>query len=129
MHHGIGANRIERFVGHGLADVDATAEQKAQVTAILQSTHADVHALADRHASLHRELHTILSAPVIDRARLEGVRADGMRLADEASQRIVSGIADAAEVLTAEQRAALVAEAQRHHRWRHGKTEDTMSAQ
>jgi Spy/CpxP family protein refolding chaperone len=45
------------------------------------------------------------------------VRTDQIRLADQASQRIVQGIADAAEVLTPEQRAALVARLERHHDW------------
>jgi Spy/CpxP family protein refolding chaperone len=76
-----------------------------------------VRALKEQHVSAHKQLHEILSADVIDRARLEAVRTDQIRLADQASQRIVQGIADAAEVLTPEQRAALVARLERHHDW------------
>jgi protein CpxP len=97
--------------------VDATADQQAQVSSILQSAARDVRALKDQHTSAHKQLHDILSAQTIDRARLETVRADQIRLADEASQRFVQGIADAAEVLTPEQRAALVARIDRHHNW------------
>ena len=46
-----------------------------------------------------------------------GVALD-LLLADEASQRIVQGIADAAEILTPEQRTALIARMDRRHRWR-----------
>jgi Spy/CpxP family protein refolding chaperone len=122
-HHGLGgrmsaeafSDHIEHHVKSVLSDVDATAEQQAQVTSILQSAARDLHALKDQHASAHKELHEILAAETIDRARLETVRADQLRLADEASKRIVDCIADAAEVLTPEQRAALVARMERHH--------------
>jgi Spy/CpxP family protein refolding chaperone len=114
----------EAFSGHldghikeMLSGVDATAEQEAQVTSILRSAANDVRALKEQHVSAHKQLHEILSADVIDRARLEAVRTDQIRLADQASQRIVQGIADAAEVLTPEQRAALVARLERHHDW------------
>ena len=109
------SDHIEDHVKSMLSDVNATPEQEAQVTSILQSAARDVHALKDQHASAHKELHEILAAETIDRARLETVRADQLRLADEASKRIVEGIADAAEVLTPEQRAALVARMERHH--------------
>jgi Spy/CpxP family protein refolding chaperone len=116
MHAGFMAGRIEHGVKYVLSDVDATAEQKAQITSIMQSTATDVHAVADEHSALHRQLHEILSAQTIDRQRLEAVRADGLRLADQASKRILDGIADAADVLTPEQRTELAAHASRHER-------------
>ena len=111
------SEHIERHVKSVLSEVDATPEQEAQVTSILQGAARDVYALKEQHVSAHKQLHEILSAETIDRARLETVRADQIRLADEASQRFVSGLADAAEVLTPEQRAALVARMERHHDW------------
>ena len=97
--------------------MDATPEQEAQVTSILQGAARDVYALKEQHATAHQQLHEILSAATIDRARLETVRADQLRLADEASRRIVEGLADAAEVLTPEQRAALVTNMEHHGDW------------
>jgi protein CpxP len=111
------SEHIEDRVKSMLSDVNATAEQEAQVTSILQAAARDLYTLKDQHVSAHKQLHEILSAPAIDRARLETVRADQIRLADQASQRFVQGIADAAEVLRPEQRATLVARMERHHDW------------
>lgn len=124
MHHGpmseeFVADHIALGVKHALSDVDATADQKAQVTKILQSAATDVHALADQHFAARKELHEILAAATIDRARLEAVRVGELRLADEASKRILQGIADAAEVLTPEQRTALAEHIEEHRHWRH----------
>jgi periplasmic protein CpxP/Spy len=124
-HHGWGASmtpeeiadRIEHGVKYMLSDVDATADQKAKVTAILQSAAQDVHTLRDQHLAAHTQIHEILSAPTIDRTRLESIRADQLQLADQASKRIVTAIADAAEVLTPEQRAKLMADMQKHPHW------------
>jgi Spy/CpxP family protein refolding chaperone len=114
------ADHVELGVKYALSDVDATAEQKAQVTKILQAAATDVHGLADQHFAARKQLHEILSAPTIDRERLEAVRAGELRLADEASKRILQGVADAAEVLTPEQRAELAEHLQEHRHWRHG---------
>jgi protein CpxP len=126
-HHGRGpmsaefiSDHVELGVKYALSDVDATAEQKAQVTKILQAAATDVHGLADQHYAARKQLHEILSAPTIDRERLEAVRAGELRLADEASKRILQGVADAAEVLTPEQRAELAEHIQEHRHWRHG---------
>jgi len=113
------SDRIERGVKYVLLDTDATAEQRQQVTAILESAATDVHALVDQHHEAHKQIHEILSAPTIDRARLETLRAEQMGLADQASKRVVTALADAAEVLTPAQRAALIASAEKH-RWHPG---------
>jgi len=117
------AERLAGHIKHGvkfvLSEVDATADQKAQVTTILQAAATDVHALADQHHAASKQLHDILSAATIDRARLEAVRRGELRLADEASKRILQGIADAAEVLTPQQRAALAEHMEQHGHWRH----------
>jgi protein CpxP len=114
------ADRVEHGVKYVLSEVDATADQKAKVTAILQAAAKDVHALGDQHLAARTQIHEILSAQTIDRARLENVRTDELRLADQASRRIVTAVADAAEVLTPEQRTKLIEEMQEHHGWRGG---------
>ncbi len=113
------ADRIELGVKYALKATDATDEQRARVTAILQATAADVHALADEHRGFHEQLHEILAAQTVDRARLEAVRAEGVSLADQASKRLAQGVADAADVLTPEQRAALAERMHKRRRWHH----------
>jgi periplasmic protein CpxP/Spy len=128
-HHGWGeqmsseeiADRIQHGVKYMLSEVDATADQKTKVTAILQAAAQDVHGLSDQHLAARTQIHEILTAATIDRARLETVRADELRLADQASKRIVTALADAAEVLSPEQRTKLVDEMQKHHHgWHSG---------
>jgi periplasmic protein CpxP/Spy len=45
-----------------------------------------------------------LTAPTIDRSAIERLRAEKIGLAETASKRIAQGLADAAEVLSPEQR-------------------------
>jgi Spy/CpxP family protein refolding chaperone len=54
-----------------------------------------------------RQARQLLTAPTVDRPALEALRAAQLAEADAASRRMVQAIADAAEVLTPEQRAKL----------------------
>jgi periplasmic protein CpxP/Spy len=114
------SDRIEMGVKFVLSDIDATADQKARVTTILQTAAKDVHGLAGQHFAARDQIREILSAPSIDRARLETIRENELQFADQASKRALEGIADAAEVLTPEQRVQLARQMEEHHKRWHG---------
>ena len=99
--------RIERMVARLGWAVDASSEQKQKLTAILQRAGDDLRPLRERRMEARGQAREILTAPTIDRAKVETLRTDVMKLADQASQRITSALAEAAEVLTPEQRADL----------------------
>jgi periplasmic protein CpxP/Spy len=99
-----------------LGTVDATPEQQERVKAIAVGALDDLLPLRERHHANRTTLHAALAGATVDRAALEAARRDELKLAEEASVRLVSAIADAAEVLTAEQRAQLAEWHQRLHR-------------
>jgi|SRR5215475_10953730 len=99
--------RIERMVNRLAWAVDASTDQKQKLTAIMQRTADDLRPLREKGLDGRRQLRDVLTAPTIDRAQLEALRVDHMKLADQASQRITAALAEAAEVLTPEQRADL----------------------
>jgi Spy/CpxP family protein refolding chaperone len=93
--------------------VGASPEQKSKIEGIL---HAGLAPMAGMHAEMehtHATLHAIFAAPTIDRAALEQLRAAEVAKLDQNSRTMVAAMADAAEVLTPDQRrklAAMIAE-------------------
>ncbi len=83
---------------------DATPEQQARVTAIARKLMADLRPAHAQRRQMHARAHALLMAPVVDRAALEGLRAAHVQGVDADSRRIVEAVADAADVLTPEQR-------------------------
>jgi periplasmic protein CpxP/Spy len=115
------ANHMERRVRSTLEDVGASAAQQDQVAEIFKTAAKDLRVIKDQYASGgHKELHEILSGPSIDRNRLEVLRSEHLRFADEASKRLTLALADAAEVLTPEQRAAVTEKMAKKRRHWHG---------
>lgn len=97
----------ERMAGHLSWAIDASPEQRAQLTKIatgmvndLLPAHQKMHAAKGRIVALLRQ-------PKTDRAALEALRAEHVALADDVSKRIAAGLADAADVLTPQQRTKL----------------------
>ncbi len=99
--------RIERMVDRLGWAVDASSEQKQKIAAVVQRAADDLRPLREKHLEGRRAMRDVLAAATIDRGKLEALRTEQMKLADEASRRIAAAVTEAAEVLTPEQRADL----------------------
>jgi Spy/CpxP family protein refolding chaperone len=78
------------------------------VKAILASALQDLTPAREQHQGHRRAFLERLTQASVDRAALEQLRRAELTLAESASTRIVQALADAAEVLTPEQRVELV---------------------
>jgi periplasmic protein CpxP/Spy len=97
----------DRMVRHLAVELDATAEQQDKLRAIVKAAVHDLLPVRDKMLAVRTTGRELLTASAIDRAALEKLRADQMSTHDAASKRLVAALADAAEVLTPEQRRKL----------------------
>jgi Spy/CpxP family protein refolding chaperone len=97
-------DRADRMVRHLSIEVDATAEQQDRLRAIVRSAVRDLIPLREKAMNSRQRGRELLTQTTIDRAAIESLRADQMALADQASRRVAQAIADAASILTVEQR-------------------------
>jgi Spy/CpxP family protein refolding chaperone len=104
---------------YALYRVEATSEQKARVQEILDRALDDLEALHPPRRELHDQVVAALTAPEVDRAALEALRAKHLAAFDAASRRIVVALGDLGDVLTAEQRVELAELARSFHGQRH----------
>jgi len=109
------AEHVARMSEHIYAEAGVTDEQKARLDPIFSQASSDLKALHAQLGGGHDQAMQLLAQDTIDRAALENLRAEHIRVADEASKRIVQLIADVADVLTPAQRKALVAHMSEHH--------------
>ncbi len=98
--------RVEKRVDRALSGTDATAEQKKKIADILGSTFKDMKPLHDQRVENRKAMADALQAPTIDPAKIEALRAERMKIADESSKRFTKALTDAGNVLTAQQRQA-----------------------
>jgi Spy/CpxP family protein refolding chaperone len=98
--------RIDKRVDRALNGTDATAEQKQKITGILKDAFKDMRVLNGKRVENRKAMEAALQAPTIDPARIEAIRQEQMKVADEASKRFTQALQDAGNVLTAQQRQA-----------------------
>ena len=111
---------IERGVERLGWATDASTEQKQKINAIAQKAADDIFALRAKHLEARKQVVDTLAAPTVDRAKLETLRADQMKLAETATKRVTDAAADIADVLTPAQRADLGQRVERWQRWFRG---------
>lgn len=109
--------RIDRLTTWVMDDLDGTPEQREKAAEIARAAAKDLAPVHDELRANHEKVVELLTAPAIDRAALEAVRARQMELAGTASRRITQAVADLGDVLTPDQRVELVerVRAMRHH--------------
>ena len=109
---------LDRMLKHLYVEVDATDAQKQQLAPIVKGAVRDLLPMRERMRDARMQAVALLSQPTVDRAALEALRANQLKLAEQASRRVTQALADAADVLTPEQRKAL---ADRIGRWHGGR--------
>ncbi len=96
--------KIDRIAGWVVEDLGGTPEQQARLSAIAKAAAKDLAPVHDELVLARRQAVEILTAAQVDRAALEAHRARQMQLLTTVSERLTTAVADAADVLTPEQR-------------------------
>ena len=116
---GMGMSFAERRFEQMMSEIGASAEQADRLRDIFESVHEDLMPERSDFHSFREELASLIASPRIDRAAAERLRAERVEAIDRASRRLTDAVLEAAEVLTPEQRVALV-EKFEERRW-HGR--------
>jgi len=103
--------------GHGpdgmlldaMGEIDQTDEQKAAIDGILARGRDGSAPLRDEQRALREEMHEMLAAPELDRTAIESKHAQIMAVEQKLAGERFDSMIESLEVLTAEQRAELVA--------------------
>jgi len=97
-------DRADRMVRHLAIEVDATTEQQERLRAVVKSAVRDLLPMREKAQAARQHGRELLTQTTIDRAAIEAFRAEQMAQMDGISKRVAQAVADAASVLTVEQR-------------------------
>jgi periplasmic protein CpxP/Spy len=103
-----------------LTSVGATADQKQKIFAIGRQAMTELAPLRDRRFVARTRLQELMKAQTVDRAAIEKLRAEEFAAYEAGSKRAAQALADASEVLNAQQRIALVERFEARRRWWRG---------
>jgi protein CpxP len=96
--------RADRMIRHLAVEIDATTEQQDKLRAIVRATVKNLLPVRDKILAARATGRELLTQPTIDRAAIEKLRADQIATHEAVSKQLVQAVADAADVLTPEQR-------------------------
>jgi periplasmic protein CpxP/Spy len=97
----------DRMIRHLAIEIDATTEQQDKLRAVVGGAVHDLLPMREKLQAARATARDLLTQQTIDRAAIEKFRADQIAVHDAASKRLVQAVADAAEILTPEQRRKL----------------------
>ena len=112
--------RIERMAKHFAVEIDATAEQSAKLAEIAKGAAKDLRPLREKLKEARKRGLALLAAPNVDRSAIEQLRSEQIAAADAASKRLTQALADAADVLTPDQRKKAAERIEKRRSWRRG---------
>lgn len=99
---------MERRLDKALEAIKANDSQRTAVKAVFSRMASEMQPIHEQHHQLHEALGSALSADTVDRTAVEKLRAQAAALFDQGSQVFAKAILDAAQVLSADQRQALI---------------------
>ena len=117
---GMGLDFVEWRVGRALTDAGTADETAEEVAVIVREAADDILPVMMELRGTRDEAIRILTAPEIDREAAEELRRTRIEAIDQASQRALTGLLDAAEKLTVAERETLIdnlAQARHRRRW------------
>lgn len=103
-----GGPPIERMLDRALGSVDATDEQRTEIQMIVEAARADIKVMTADTEGYRDQFKALLSAEEIDRDALESLRETMLVTGDAVSARALAALVDAAELLSPEERTALL---------------------
>lgn len=109
------AERAERAAKHLAVEIDATSDQQQKLIEIAKALTKEIGPQRDQFLDSRKRAVELLSAPTLDLAEIEKLRAERVAGIEQISRQITQAIVKAAETMTPEQRKKL---AERIEEWR-----------
>jgi Spy/CpxP family protein refolding chaperone len=94
---------------------DATEDQQLTIRSLFDETLPELKQLHEEGHDLRERMQDAFRAPTIDRNEVEGIRLDGLDLADRLSATVLDLMVEAGNVLTQDQRVTLIEQREAMH--------------